>query len=367
MFPSSRHAVSRLPLLALAAALALPAVAHAQTTPATSSPDSQGPGATPNNPGQTDSAGNTGSGATGTGDSDTSASDVVVTGSRIARPNLTSSNPITSVQGEEFFQTGQISIGDQLNQLPQLAPTFNQSNSTRFLGTSGLNLLDLRQLGTQRTLVLVNGRRHVAGDILNSGTSVDTNTIPTDLIDRVDIVTGGESAVYGSDAIAGVVNFVLKDHFDGVEVRGQSGISPDYHDGAAQFASVLAGKNFGGGRGNIAANVEYAHQDQYFADSRPYLSQQRAFITVNPTGTAGSPENILYNDIRSASYSETGLIRFGGTPTLNAGTGPNGVRYTVPFQFTSAGALVPVTGQRIGYGPTGSFCRWQWKQFSRRR
>ncbi|MFW2618760.1 TonB-dependent receptor plug domain-containing protein, partial [Klebsiella pneumoniae] len=82
---------------------------------------------------------------------------------------------------------------------------------TRFLGTGGLNLIDLYGLGTQRTLVLVNGRRHVASDILNNAVSTDINTLPTDLIDRVDLVTGGSSAVYGSDAVAGVVNFVLKD------------------------------------------------------------------------------------------------------------------------------------------------------------
>lgn len=280
--------------------------------------------------------------------------EIVVTGSRIARPNLSSPNPVTSIQGEEFFQQGQVSIGDQLNQLPQLASTFNQSNSTRFLGTAGLNLLDLRNLGTQRTLVLVNGRRHVAGDILNSGTSVDTNTIPTDLIERVDIVTGGESAVYGSDAIAGVVNFVLKDHYDGLEARGQSGVST-YGDGSAQFASVLAGKNFADGRGNIAINAEYAHQSQYFGSGRDYLNQQSAFITVNPNPTAGSPRNVLFNDVRSASYSETGVVRFGGNANLNAGTGPNGVRYNVPYQFTTDGNLVPLTGQRVGYGPTGSF------------
>lgn len=280
--------------------------------------------------------------------------EIVITGSRIARPNLASPNPITSVQGEEFFRSGQVSIGDQLNQLPQLASTFSQSNSTRFLGTAGLNLLDLRDLGTQRTLVLVNGRRHVAGDILNSGTSVDTNTIPTDLIERVDVVTGGESAVYGSDAIAGVVNFVLKDHFEGLQARAQSGIST-YGDGGAQFVSLLGGKNFGDGRGNIAVNLEYAHQDQYFGTGRPYLNSQRSFITVNPDGTAGNPENVLYNDVRSASYSETGIIRFGGNALLNGGIGPNGVRYYVPYQFTPDGNLVPVTGQRVGYGPNGSF------------
>src|SRR5439155_23957945 len=129
--------------------------------------------------------------------------------------------PVTSIGVEEFFQTGNVSIGDKLAELPSIRGTFTQSNSTRFLGTAGLSLLDLRGLGTVRTLVLVNGRRHVGGDVLNSGVTVDVNTIPTDLIDRVDIVTGGNSAVYGSDAIAGVVNFVLKDHYNGIQLRAQ--------------------------------------------------------------------------------------------------------------------------------------------------
>lgn len=315
-------------------------------------PDAAGPGATPNQTDRpVDTTANSGSGS----DAGAAAGgDVVVTGSRIARPNLSSPNPITSIQGEEFFQTGQVSIGDQLNQLPQLASTFSQSNSTRFLGSAGLNLLDLRNLGTQRTLVLVNGRRHVAGDILNTGTSVDTNTIPTDLIQSVDIVTGGESAVYGSDAIAGVVNFVLKDHFQGLEGRVQSGISR-YGDGSAQFASVLGGKNFSDGKGNIAVNLEYAHQSQFFGSDRPYLNQDREFLQVNPTPTAGNPRYVLFNDFRSASYSETGVVRFGGNAALNAGTAPNGVRYNVPYQFTPDGNLAPLTGTRVGFGPTGSF------------
>ena len=88
--------------------------------------------------------------------------DIVVTGSRIRSPNLESVSPITVVTGAELFETGKVAIGDTLNELPQLRNTFSQQNSTRFLGTRGLNLLDLRGLGTQRTLVLVNGRRHVA-------------------------------------------------------------------------------------------------------------------------------------------------------------------------------------------------------------
>ena len=324
-----------------------PVAAFAQTS-AVTAPDSTAPGTTSQQD-TAPSAGNAGAAST-----EPDVGDVVVTGSRIARPNLVSANPITSMQGEDFFKSGQVSIGDQLNQLPQLASTFSQSNSTRFLGTAGLNLLDLRDLGTQRTLVLVNGRRHVAGEILNSGTSVDTNTIPTDLIERVDVVTGGESAVYGSDAIAGVVNFILKDHYQGLEARAQSGIST-YGDGAAQFASLLGGRNFADGRGNIAVNLEYAHQDQYFGAGRPYLAQESAFVQVNPNGSPGNPENILYNDVRSASYSETGVIRFGGNSLLNGGIAPNGVPYYVPYQFTAEGNLVPLTGQRVGYGPNGSF------------
>ncbi|KAK0340058.1 hypothetical protein LTR94_032059, partial [Friedmanniomyces endolithicus] len=153
------------------------------------------------------------------------AEEIVVTGSRIRRPNLEANAPITTISGEQFFETGQLSVGDTLNELPQLRSTFSQQNSTRFLGTRGLNLLDLYGLGTQRTLVLVNGRRHVGSDVLSNGVSPDTNTFPTDLIERVDVMTGGASSVYGSDAIAGVVNFVLKQDYEGVQVRGQNGAS----------------------------------------------------------------------------------------------------------------------------------------------
>ena len=97
-----------------------------------------------------------------------SGASIVVTGSRIRQPNLELASPVTVITGDQLFETGSVSIGDQLNDLPQLRSTFSQPNSTRFLGTRGLSLLDLRGLGTQRTLVLVNGRRHVAGDVLRT-------------------------------------------------------------------------------------------------------------------------------------------------------------------------------------------------------
>jgi len=181
---------------------------------------------------------------------------IVITGSRIRRPNLESVVPITSIQGEQLFQRGNADVGEALNDLPQLRSTFAQQNPGLGIGIAGLNLLDLRGLGTKRTLVVVNGRRHVAADILNSASSPDVNTISSDLIDRVDVVTGGNSAVYGSDAIAGVVNFILKRDFNGVQVRAQgSDAAADF--GATYFGSIMAGKNFADGRGNVTVTGEY--------------------------------------------------------------------------------------------------------------
>src|SRR6185295_13347129 len=126
-----------------------------------------------------------------TADASDQGGSIVVTGTRIRRPNLESTIPITSIAGDQFFQGGQNNIGETLNDLPQLRSTFAQQNPGLGIGIAGLNLLDLRGLGTQRTLVLVNGRRHVPADILNNAVSVDINTIPNDLIERIDIVTGG--------------------------------------------------------------------------------------------------------------------------------------------------------------------------------
>ena len=270
---------------------------------------------------------------------------IVVTGSRIRRPNLESTVPVTSIQGEEFFQTGNVSVGDTLNQLPSLHSTFSQSNSTRFLGSAGLNLLDLRGLGTQRTLVLVNGRRHVGGDVLGTASSVDINTIPTDLIDRVDVVTGGNSAVYGSDAIAGVVNFVLRQDYEGIQLRGQGGIST-YGDMSSYFGSLLWGHNFADGRGNITVNLEYARQDAAFASGRPNLRVNSRFVTVDTDpGSApsdGVVDNIFERDVRFPFFNNGGDFATCCTVT------PAGQTYLDIYLFQPDGTLVPQTGQVIG-------------------
>ncbi|HEY0131200.1 MAG TPA: TonB-dependent receptor plug domain-containing protein, partial [Allosphingosinicella sp.] len=291
--------------------------------------------------------------ATETGES------ITITGSRIRRPNLDSAVPITSIGGEEFFETGQVSIGDVLNELPQLRSTFSQANSTRFLGTRGLNLLDLRGLGTQRTLVLQNGRRHVPGDVLNNAVSPDVNTFPTDLIERVDLITGGGSSIYGSDAIAGTVNFILKSNYEGFQVRGQSGISK-YGDAANQYVSVLAGRNFAGDRGNIAVNLEYARQNDYYVNTRP-IREVNGFIVVDTdpagsvNGSDGNPDRIFVRDTRATTPVGGSVFIRQAAGTPGAGLDPTGAAYSLANIFNPDGSLSTQTGARIGLAPIGTF------------
>jgi len=298
---------------------------------------------------------------------------IVVTGSRIRRPNLESTVPITSITGEQFFQQSDTNIGDSLNDLPQLRSTFAQQNPGLGIGIAGLNLLDLRGLGTSRTLVLVNGRRHVPADILNNAVSPDINTIPNDLIERVDIVTGSQSATYGSDAIAGVVNFVLRRNYEGVQLRGQVGASAGGY-GGNQFASAMIGKNFAEDRGNITLHGEYARQSRVFASDIPYGRRQDGFLVIDvdtaglPNGSDGFPDRAFFRDIRSASNHRNGLVPItqsaanplcgrgvgstNGAPGLGAGASV-GTPYNCTFIFTEAGALTPQTGTRVGQGVIG--------------
>lgn len=289
--------------------------------------------------------------------------DIVITGSRISSPNATSTSPITTITPTALLATSRVSIGDTLNTLPQLQSTFSQANSTRFLGTAGLNLLDLRGLGTQRTLVLVNGRRHVGSDILNNAVSVDINTIPSDLIESIDLVTGGESAVYGSDAISGIVNFRLKDNYQGLEARVQGGIS-QYGDAGSFFGSVLAGKNFSEGRGNIAINAEYARQNSVYASDRRALQQADGFVgtDTDSAGIAsgqtlpnfdGIPDNTFFRDIRSGTIAAGGMATF-ASPTGACGADATGRRFSCNYLFQPDGSLTPQTGTRVGIGTNTS-------------
>lgn len=242
--------------------------------------------------------------------------EVVVTGSRISRPTLDSPIPVTSVTAADLTRTGAVAVGDVLNDLPSLRSTYSQANSTQFIGTAGVNFLDLRGLGITRTLVLVNGRRHVTsseGDFL-----VDTNTIPTDLIDRVDVVTGGSSAVYGSDAMAGVVNFVLKRDFEGLSLNAQGGLTDKGGRGTYRLSGTY-GKNFADGRGNVALSLEYNQADLVTYTDRADLTGAyagRNQFQLVPRADENAPKRSFRRGVHSFGYDNGGnfIAYSGGDP-----------------------------------------------------
>ncbi len=207
------------------------------------------------------------------GDNDT----IVVTGSRIARPEVEQASPISVVRSEEFTLRGQTNVENVLNSMPQV--TGSTSGTDNNPG-GGIATVNLRNLGTQRTLVLVDGRRYMSYD---TNQVVDLNTIPSALIERVDVVTGGRSAVYGSDAIAGVVNFVLKQNFEGIELNSTYGLT-DRGDGQYWDVNGTIGANFDDGRGNVVTHVGYYDRKSVYAGARGFSSRALQ-IGRNPDGT----------------------------------------------------------------------------------
>lgn len=244
---------------------------------------------------------------------------IIVTGSRIARPELALPNSVSVVDAVTIEQSGATTITDFLVNSPALlGSTTNIDVAGSNLPNAqqvGVNNLDLRNLGTSRTLVLVDGRRHVAGS--PGSAAVDVNTIPTDLIEKVEVLTGGASAIYGADGVTGVVNFLLKRDYEGIGVRGQVNFS-QRGDAGSRFGSIIAGKNFADGRGNITAAYEYNETDRFLQTQR--LNYGRTGPTYsfarNPAETPGDPDNddpnvpdrLLYNDLRWADSSLGGAI-----------------------------------------------------------
>ena len=218
---------------------------------------------------------------------------IIVTGSRIANSNLTSPSPITSVGELDLSLSNTVNSEQFLNTLPQFIPGNDSSSNNPGTGEADINL---RGLGSNRTLVLVNGRRYVSSN-QNPGV-VDLNTIPTSLVEQVDIVTGGLSAIYGSDAMAGVVNFTLKDDFEGAQLDTSYEISEE-GDAGIFNADVTVGGDIADGRGNIVFNIGYTYRDSVFQGDRP-----EAFFTLNDAGADGG-------------FSETGSVNIPSTFVLD--------------------------------------------------
>jgi outer membrane receptor protein involved in Fe transport len=260
-------------------------------------------------------------------DQATEVEEIVVTGSRIRVQDYVAANPVVSVTAESIERSGQTNLTEYLTEVPALAQslTLQEGADTSTPGLAGLNLLDLRGLGTTRTLVLVNGRRHVAS---SPGTaSVDINAIPVALIERTEVLTGGASAVYGADGVSGVVNFILKDDFEGVDIRTQYGVS-EAGGGENIFASVLFGDNFADGRGNVTLGLEYNKDDALKFADRDYTRTGNRFIFVNnpddPETFGGAqtpniPDLILANNARYIDTTRGGSIytNFANASTLS--------------------------------------------------
>lgn len=299
---------------------------------------------------------------------------IVVTGSRVARRAIDSSSPLQTIDSKALDTRGFSTVAEALNELPAFgvpgaSPAgFNQSGFG-----AGQSFVDFLGLGSQRTLTLVNGRRFVSGNTGSifgptgsGGSQVDLNTIPTKMIDRVDVVAAIGAPIYGSDAIAGTINIILKKDFDGVDIDAQNAITTA-GDGRQYRIRALVGKNFGGGRGNITVSGEYSDAKGLVFADRPFATSDNRFD--NPA-VPGPYKQVPYTNFRVPSIATTGIPLVGGAafgldfplspqqanlflgdPTQSFGViGANNSQ----LKFNPQGQLIPIDfGSTIG--PAGGF------------
>ena len=205
---------------------------------------------------------------------------IIVTGSRIARPQIEASVPVAVISAASIQNAGHTNVLDALRDLPIAGQSLGTSASNFQNSGNGQATVNLRNLGSARTLVLLNGRRSVG---VPGSSAVDLNNIPVDLIDHVEIATGGASAVYGSDAVAGVVNILLKNNFTGLNLHAADGIT-SRGDGKTPLFSVLGGMDFADGKGHITVNAQYTKAYGVPSSARAYSRND------SPTGSAYTPQ-----------------------------------------------------------------------------
>ena len=288
--------------------------------------------------------------ATAPSDAEAPVQEVIVTGTRLVAPGLTSVSPVTTISSEEIKQQGATRVEDLLNTLPQ---AFADQGSTVSNGATGEATINLRNLGVQRTLVLVNGRRLMPGDPappqFNGFTAPDLNNIPAALVDRVDVLTGGSSSTYGADAVAGVVNFVMNDHFEGLKIdanasayqhsnhnpiaatvaaSGDALPSKNVFDGASKDINVVFGRNLADGSGNFTAYVGYRKFNALLQSARDFSSCEPGLSAATASGW----------NCDGSSTSATG--RF------------------IPLSYTNGAGVTTPTGGNFTVGPGGGFIPW---------
>lgn len=266
-------------------------------------------------------------------------SDVVVTGSRIVANGFQEPTPVTVVGAQEFDRQMPITISSYLNDLPSFGATTSATNPTVGVAGGGEENLNLRNLGITRTLVLLDDRRVVDSAITGG---VDVVTLPMGLISRVEVVTGGASAAWGSDAVAGVVNFVLNHNYQGLEARLEGGISERGDDQNSKL-SIIGGHQFFDGRLRVIASFDYSNSPQG-VDLKDRSDWFHSLAIVNNpryTATNGQPRQITVANAAPALISTGGVITSGPL----AGTqfvGPNGT--PIPYNFGTQSGLLQYGG-----------------------
>jgi iron complex outermembrane recepter protein len=284
--------------------------------------------------------------------------EITVTGSRIVRRDLDANSPIMTVDTERFQESSTIAMESVLNQLPQFTPAVTQFNVGSEFGVAGTSFfseqlavgatrtpgqatLSLRGLGPNRNLVLLDGRRATP---INAGMSVSINTIPAAAIERVETITGGASSVYGADAVAGVVNFITKRDFEGIDFDTQYGQTAE-GDGAEYRYSILLGANSADDRGNVMVGLERSKRDQIFAADRDYrvagYADPRALSQTDFYSAAGYspvPTNLHTRAALTsvfgplpASFQTAGQYYMNSDGTLYKETADGAYRYNGPL------------------------------------
>ena len=245
---------------------------------------------------------------------------IAVTGSRLTRTTFDAPSPTTVISAETIMMTGESNLNDVLSTMPQFGKGFDSTSGNYSFGNSGINAPDLRDLGATRTLNLINGKRPIPITADNNIMYTDIGVIPSELVERIEVVSGGGSAVYGSDAIAGVVNFILKKDFEGTNFRAQLG-DTEAGGGGTQSATLTHGMNFDDGRGNFSFSVDYFKQEELLYADRPGSANTSRYIT-NPEDTG--PDDGIYDKIIARGLT---FPWFGGDQQMfgmwNNGAGTN--------------------------------------------
>ena len=299
--------------------------------------------------------------------------EVVVTGSRIKRTGFDTTNPATVVNSEFLELRGFNNVAQALNELPSFGIPGASENGGQASQNVGQNFVNAFGLGSQRTLTLVNGRRVVSQSsvsvtgtgVAGAGIQVDLNTIPTALIDRIETIYTGGAPIYGSDAIAGTVNVILKDDFEGLELDAEYGIAGEGDAENYRFRTLVGG-NFADGRGNVVVSMEYARQEGLVSNQRPFLARGAGF--VNNEANVGAGDGIA--DLRFVQDSvgvfqvlESGVPLAPGSTFHQLGGGDSGLLFSggrddqgngigVPLIFGLDGGFVDAAVANIGTRPT---------------